>query len=274
LNQSQLIITMATKFADIAKGPKDLLSDDFTTKISLKCKKDAGPVTVTIETERGAKGALSSKVGTKFAYSALSFDKFQAAPDGGYVLETSYKVAPGFSLSFKGNKGADLGLDYVQGNLFATGVLDVKDMSKVSTSACVGLAGGVHVGGDATYSLAGKTGITGVNFGTSYVSGPVFASVTTSSKFAQFNLGLLYKVNNDLTLASQTSHSSSKLCDCLGVGAAYKAPIGLIKAKYSSGGVVAASIVKEVAPKVTLTLSGSIVASDLSDFKYGFGIVM
>lgn len=250
------------------------MSDDYTNKISLKCKKDAGPVAVTIETERGSKGALSSKVGTKFAYSGLSFDKFQAAADGGHVLETSYKAAPGVALTFKGNKGADLGIDYTKGTLFATGVLDVKDMSKFSTSACFGLASGVTLGGDATYALAGKTGITAMNLGASYAKGPVFASVTTSSKFAQFNLGVLYKVNNDLTLASQTTHSSSKVCDCLGVGAAYKAPIGLVKAKFASGGVVSACLVKDIAPKVTLTLSGSIVASDMTDFMYGVGITM
>ena len=252
----------------------DLLTEDYTTKMSLKCKKDAGPVAVTIETERCAKGALSSKVGTKFAYSGLAFDKFQAAADGGHVLETSYKAAPGVTLTFKGNKGADLGVDYTTGTLFATGVLDVKDMSKFSSTACLGLASGVTIGGDATYALSGKTGITAMNLGASYATGPLFASVTTSSKFAQFNVGLLYKVNSDLTLASQTTHTSAKICDCLGVGAAYKAPIGLLKAKFASGGVLSASLIKDVAPKVTVTLSGSIVAPDMSDFKYGVGITM
>jgi voltage-dependent anion channel protein 2 len=252
----------------------DLLTDDFTTSISLKCKKSAGPVAVTIETTRCAKGALSSKVGSKFAYSGLSFDKVQATASGGHVLETSYKAAPGVVLSFKGNKGADLGVDYTNGSLFATGVLDVKDMSKLSASACLGMSSGAKIGGDATYALSGKTGITSFNLGASYATGPVFASVTTSSKFAEFNLGLLYKVNNDLTLASKTTHSSSKVCDCVGVGAAYKAPVGLVKAKFASGGVLSASFIKDVAPSVTLTLSGSIVASDMSDFKYGVGLSM
>jgi hypothetical protein len=60
----------------------------------------------------------------------------------------------------------------------------------------------------------------------------------------------------------------------VGVGAAYKAPVGLVKAKFASGGVLSASFIKDVAPSVTLTLSGSIVASDMSDFKYGVGLSM
>lgn len=73
----------------------DLLGDDYTGKISLKCKKSAGPISVTIETERGGGGALSSKIGGKFAYSGLSFDKVQLKADGGHVIETSLKPYPG-----------------------------------------------------------------------------------------------------------------------------------------------------------------------------------
>ena len=252
----------------------DLLSDDFTSSISLKCKKNAGPVAVTIETERGSGGALSSKVGSKFSYAGLSFDKIQMKADGGHVLETSLKVAPGVSVAFKGNKGADVCVDYTNGNIFATGMLDVKDMSKISTSACLGLASGMKVGGDLTYGLSGKTGVTAFNVGGSYATGPIFASLTTSSKFSQFNIGLLYKVNNDLSLASQTSHSSAKACDVLSVGGSYKVPsVGTMKAKLGSDGIVSACLIREVASKVTVTGSVSINTSG-DNFKYGVGIVM
>ena len=68
----------------------DLLNDDYTTKTTLKCKKSAGPVGVTIETERGEGGALSSKIGTKFAYAKFNVDKLQATANGGKVFETSF----------------------------------------------------------------------------------------------------------------------------------------------------------------------------------------
>jgi len=265
---------MATKFSDIAKGPKDLLGDDYTTKTTLKCKKNAGPVAVTIETERGEAGALSSKIGTKFAYAKFNVDKAQATANGGRVLETSMMVAPGVKLSFKSNKGADLGIDYKSGNFCATGKFDAANMSKVSSSACIALPSGIIAGGDATYDLGEKAGLSGLNFGASYTHGQLSASVTSASKFSQFNLGLLYKVNDDLTLASQTSHSSEKTMDIGGVGGAYKAPFGTIKAKYAGSGQVSASLIKDVAPKVSLTASGTVDVSDFSTFKYGFGLTM
>jgi voltage-dependent anion channel protein 2 len=248
--------------------------DDYTTTISLKCKKDAGPVAVTIETDRGSGGSLASKIGTKFSYGKLNFDKAQVTADGGHVLETSLEPYEGVKLSFKGNKGADLGVDYTQGNFYGTAALDVKDMSNFGASACYGLDSGLKIGGDATYALSGKTGISAFNLGASYTKGPVFASLTTASKVSQFNVGLVYKVNGDLSLASQTTHSSDKPFDLVNVGGLYKAPFADIKAKVGSGGVVSAAVMKEVAPKVVLTASGSVTASDLSNFKYGLGISM
>lgn len=238
----------------------------------LKCKKSAGPVAVTIETDRSSSGALTSKVGTKFAYAKFNVDKGQLKADGGKVLETSLKVSPEVKLCFKANKGADLGVDYVKGNFYGTAVLDVMEMSKLTASACVGLPSGFKVGGNATYSISGSN-LAGFNAGASYTTGPVFASLTASSK-SQFNIGLLYKVNKDISLASMTTHSSDKVCEVLALGGAYKAPVGTVKAKFASSGVVSASLVREIAPKVTLTASGSVTPSDLSTFKPGISITM
>jgi voltage-dependent anion channel protein 2 len=250
------------------------LTDDFTDKVSLKCKKGAGPVAVTIETEQGKGGALSSKIGTKFSYAKFNVDKGQVKGDGGRVLETSLGVTPELKLTFKASKGADLGVDYVKGNFYATGVFDVVDMSKVSASACVGLPKGIKVGGDTSYGLKGKTGFTGFNVGASLTHGPLFTSLTATSKLSQFNIGMLYKVNKDLSLASQTVHTSSKLCDFTAIGGAYKAPVGTIKAKMGSNGIISACLIREIAPKVTLTAAGTMSATDLSTFKPGLAISM
>jgi voltage-dependent anion channel protein 2 len=252
------------------------LEDDYTSKVLLKCKKDAGPVTVTIETEQGDSGALSSKIGTKFNYAKFQVDKGQLTADGNKVLETSLKLTDDVKLVFKAGKGADLGLDYTKGNFYATGSMDVMEMSNINTSACLGLPSGFKLGGDAKYNLTGSsTGLAGFNVGASYTHGSLFASVTATSKFSVYNVGLLYKVNNDLSLASQTTHSSSKMCDVLAVGGAYKADkVGTIKAKVGSNGIVSACLIREIAPKVTLTASGSMSASDVSTFKPGFSISM
>ncbi|KAL7545222.1 hypothetical protein ACHAWF_008581 [Thalassiosira exigua] len=265
------------KFSDISKPSKDLLSDDYTSSLTLKCKGKAGPVGVTIETERSKAGTLSSKVGGKFAYAGLNFDKVQHKADGSHVLETSLVPCKGCKMTFKANKGADLGFEYTAGAVTTTGSLDVLGMSKLSTSTCIGVAPGTNVGGDLSYNLSGdKAGLASYNVGASYASGPLFASMTSASKFSQFNVGVMYKVNDDLSLASSTTHSSSKTCDVLAIGGSYTGlgSLGTVKAKLGSNGVTSACVVKDIAPKVTGTVSGSMSGADLSTLKWGVGITM
>jgi len=266
---------MATKFSDFNKAAKDLLNDDYTSAISLKAKKNAGPVGVTIETERSSTGALSSKVGTKIMNlggTGFNVDKGQLKADGARVLETHVKPCPGVKVSFKASKGADLIVDYTKGSFFATTQLDVFDMAKCSASASFAHESGVTFGGATNYSLAGKSGFTAYDVGVKYTHGPLLASVTTASKLSSFNVGLFYKVNNDLTVASQTVHSSAKSCDVMAIGGLYKAPFGNVKAKIGSNGIFSAALIKEVAPKVLVKASGSVSTSDFSDFKTGLGI--
>ena len=78
------------------------MNDDYTSKYVLKAKKSAGPVSFTIETEQDKSGALSSKIGTKYAFSKFSLDKGQLKADGSKILETSFKVTPDVKVSFKG----------------------------------------------------------------------------------------------------------------------------------------------------------------------------
>jgi len=216
---------------------------------------------------------LSSKVGTKFSYAKFNVDKGQLTADGGRVLETSLVPCPNVKMTFKANKGADLGAEYSKSGLCATAVLDVMDMSKLSASACYGLGGGLNVGGDATIGLK-DGGIAGFNVGASYATGPLFTSVVAAPKSSKCDIGLLYKVNSQLTLASLTTHSTDKICTVSGVGGAYKSSIGTIKAKYNSAHVVSAAFTREIAPKVTLTASGSVKPTDLSTFKPGLSISM
>ncbi len=236
----------------------------------MKCKKSAGPVAVTIDTTRGKDGSLSSKIGGKFNYAGISFDKVQHESDGSPTLETSFVPAPGLKVSFKGSKGADLGCDYKTGALCGTAKLDVKDLAKFSSSACMSVAGGVNVGGDFSYSLK-DSALSGYNVGANYTSGPFFAAITTSGKFGTANLDLMYKVNSDITIASSTTHSSEKTCSVNAVGGLYTASFGDLKAKMGSDKVVSASLVKTVS-KTKFTLSGSMVGTDTSTFKYGLGI--
>jgi len=150
-------------------------------------------------------------------------------------------------------------------------------MSKLNTSTCVGVAPGINLGGDLSYNISGdKAGLSSYNVGASYAAGDLSASVTSASKISSFNLGVLYKVNADLSLASSTSHSAAKAFNVAAIGGAYSGlgNFGTIKAKVGSNGVTSACLVKEIAPKVNLTASGSISGADFSTFKYGIGLTM
>jgi voltage-dependent anion channel protein 2 len=261
-----------TKFADIGKAPKDLLSDDYTTSVSLKCKKNAGPIAVTIDTDRAASGALTSKIGTKATFMDVFFD-VKNKPCGAQTLESSISPCPGCKVTFKGGKGADLDIDYATGKIITNTTIDVKEMSKISSALSLSVAPGIVAGGSATYGLKGK-GLTSYGIAASYSKGPLFTSVESAGNVSSVNVGVLYKVNDTLSVASSSSHSSAKPLDAITVGGIYKAPVGDIKAKFGNDGSISACLIKEIAPKVTLTASGTTTTSDLSNFKYGLGIVM
>jgi len=264
---------MPAKFEDFAKPSNDLLSDDYTSKFTLKCKKNAGSVGVTVESERSSEGSISSKIGTKFPYYGLKVDKLQFKPDGSYALETSLSPMIGTLMTFKGGKGSDLGLEYKKGDFLTTGTVDIKDMSKLSASSSIGIAPGVYVGGDLSYDVTGK-GLSAFNVGGTYSSGPFFSCLTTTCKIAQVNAGVRYKVNDYLTLASSSTHTRAKPFDSFTFGGLYKASFGDVKAKVGSDGNVSACVKNEIVPKVTVTVSGTAPTSDLSKIKYGIGIIM
>jgi hypothetical protein len=173
-------------------------------------------------------------------------------------------------LSFKGGKGADLGCDYKTGNFVGTAKLDVKGLDKFSSSASMSVGSGVALGGNVAYSLK-DSALSGYNVGANYSNGPLFASATTSNKFGTVNLNMMYKVNDDVTIASSTAHSASNSCDVTAIGGLYKSAFGDVKAKVGADKTVSASLVKSVC-KTKFTLSGSMTGTDTSSFKYGLGV--
>jgi voltage-dependent anion channel protein 2 len=266
---------LSTPSLRIVVPHEDILNDDYSNKFSLKAKKNAGPLAFTLETEQSGDGSLAPKVSTKFSYGKFNVDKLQIKSDGGKVLETSMLVTPEVKLSFKASKSAELIVDYVKGNINASVSVDPKDLSKAYSAIAVTHASGVKVGGDFSYGFSGPSaGLQNFNTGLNYTKGPLLASVVASSKFSKFEVGLLYKVNDELTLASVTSHSSEKPCTVAGIGGAYTSATvgGTIKAKWGSDHVIHALYSKEVAPKVTLVATASVKATDFSSVKPGISL--
>lgn len=258
------------KFSDLSKVPKDILNEDYTSKVTLKCKKNAGPVVMSISTDRSASGSLTSKVGGKFSIAGLSIDKLEHDASGNPILETSLCPKPGMKLSFKGGRGMDLGCDYKSGNLCTTSKFDAKSMAKISASATYSTSCGVILGGDSAYDR--RTGVDSFNLGLSYGSGPLFGALSSSGKGTSFNLTTMYKATPEFTLVTNSNHSKENNISKVTVGGVYKHPSADVKAKYSADGVLSGCVITDIAPKVKLTASGSIVGTDTSTFKYGLGV--
>jgi len=232
---------------------------------------------VTSETERKVKGSTSllSKLSFKWAAgSGFSIDKLQMKPDGSHVMETSLTgVAPGLKFTFKGddNQNGDLGMEYTKGAIGATAVMDIIELKQVAASLAAS-KGDLAFGGSATYKISSST-LDKYSVAASYSSGPLFASVV-SNKLSSIDLGLKYKVNNDLVIGTSSSHSASSPLGSMTAGASYDAPFGIVKGKATSDGTISAVLVKEVAKKVTITPSVELKASDFANATWGLGVTM
>jgi len=271
---------MVFQFIDIHKPTTDLLTEDYSNKLSLKCKKSAGPVNITIESSRNpSDGTLSTKIGSKFNVCGVKVDKLQLTQDTNCVLETSLGICNGTTIGFNGNsKTSDLNLEYNQKNITASAVLDVQEFRKFHTQAMVSLKDGtLSLGADAHVDLNAST-VSSVNIGMNYRQGSLFASMSTMDGLnccqTKSNLNFLYQVNPKLSLASNSIHSCEKPLKEITLGGLYKSSYADFKLKANCCGRVSGCMMKEMAPNVNLTLSGSVSVSEPTKVDYGLGLTI
>ncbi|GMI60699.1 hypothetical protein ScalyP_jg3806 [Parmales sp. scaly parma] len=262
------------QFADLAKSVKDLINEDYTSKVTCKIKTKAAGVAITNETTRVDGGALSSKISAKFAGpSGFAVDKFQLLENGGHKVETSLVgVVDGLKFTFKGNldkDAGDLGVEYNKGKTFFTGDMDVIKLTKMNASVCTSM-GAISLGGKAGYSF-GKNTLTSYDVGASYSAGKLFAALQSGDKLGNANMSLHYAVNSDLKVASMSSHSAAEPLGNVWLGCSYAAPVGQIKAKVCSDGLVHACLIKKVASGVSITPSLQLAANNIGSLKWGLG---
>lgn len=271
------------KFVDINKNANDLLNDDYTDKLSLKCKKAAGPINVTVETCRNpTDGTLTTKLGSKFGVCGLAVDKLQLTQDANGVLESTISPFANTTIGFNGNtQSADVYMQYKQTNMTINGILDVQNFATFQTAASLTCKNNVTLGADAIVDL-NKSCLSRVNLGVNYTKGPLFGSLTTvngvgccsSTNACAANLGLVYQVSPKISIATNTVHACKEPIKCLTVGGIYDVPFAKFKVKANCGGTVSACMMKHVAQDVQLTVSGSVNVSDPSTFKYGLGLTI
>jgi hypothetical protein len=207
--------------------------------------------------------------------------KLQFKPDGSHAFESETVVdkIPGLKLTFAGTDAqkGELGAEYTTPTLALTGAVDIIEMGEASASAAYG-HGAMIFGGDMKYKLAGKSAdLAAYNVGAAFKQGPLFASAVTKSKFTAISIGLAYDVNSNVKLATVTVHTKDKPFGNFTAGAQVKTSYGVVKSKVNADGVVSQCFTRKLADKVSLTVSGEVAVSELTDvgaWKYGAALTM
>jgi len=262
-------------YKDFDKCTRDLFSDDFDTKYSLKVKSEApSGVALTTTTDCNCgDGSMSSKVSMKWAHSSgFTVDKLEMAGCNKIKMETSLTgVAPGLKLEFKGASGSgNLGVVYKHAMATVATDIDVVGFSSANASF-VGGSNGIVAGANAAFTMAGKFGIKdyGVAIGYNQCCG-LFAGVTASNKFTDFSTALKYKVNPSLTVAALVDITPATSTHKFNVATAYKCNADTdIKLKVNNDGVINASVKQQLPKKFVVVGAAEFDTKNLSKMNFG-----
>lgn len=284
---------MVFNFIDLNSPAHDLLTDDYVSTLSLKTKKQAGPVQVTLDTQRNpSNGTLSTKLSSKFNICKFHIDKLQLTQDANGVLESTVGVFPNTTLGFNGNhKTADLSVEYKTNNLTLNSVLDVQDFKQLKSTGKLNCYKGLSLASEVKVDLVNSS-IGSVNLGLSYTINNLFASLYTvngigcpkkctsdsnsSLNPASCNLGVLYHVNPNWTLGTNVLHSyKGHSSSCMTIGGLYKGDFGKIKMKVNCCGDVKVAVMKDMCGGVNVTVGGGVNVGKVgSSLEWGLGVTL
>lgn len=273
---------MVFTFTDINSPSHDLLNDDYPSSLSLKTKKNAGPLQITIDTTRNpSNGTLSTKLSSKFQMASLNIDKLSLTQDANGVLESTIVPFKNTTLGFNGDsKYANLTLEYKKGNFLTSNILDIQEFQSFKNNTKLSFKSGFSVATNLNVDL-GNNKVSSVNLGANYEKGSWFASLYTvngickSNDNKSANLGLLYYVNPKVSLASNLNHCYSDCkSDCLTVGGLYKSNVGDIKMKANFCGNMNVSVKREIVQGVNVTASLGGKVNDVGSWKGGLGVTI
>jgi len=187
-------------------------------------------------------------------------------------LESHLTVCKNTVLGFIGdNRAASLNLEYKNSKILLNSVLDVQDFKKISTTGKVTFNDKINLASEFSMDLV-TSRINSINMGISYSTNGLTTSVTTLNGLHKplFKVGMLYSVNQNISLASSVIHSCyDKSHNNIVVGTTYKAPYGQLKAKVDTHGSVKMALVKTVGDGVKVTLGGGL---NVGDGKCGKGL--
>jgi len=263
-------------YKDLDKSTRDIFSDDFDTKYSLKVKSEAPAgvaVTTTTDCNCGS-NAFTSKVSLKWAHETSGFvvDKLEIAGRDKVKLETSLSnLAPGLKLEFKGSCASSGVLGAIYKHQLATIAtdLDIASFSAANVSV-LGGANGILAGASANLALA-KFEVKDFSAALAYKpNASIFAGVVANKKFTEFNAALQYQVKPNLTLAALVDVVPKSSSHKINFAANFNCcPNTSVKVKVNNDGFINASVKHQLPKKLTVVGAAEFDTRNTSTINFG-----
>jgi len=279
---------MATKFADVLKGAKDLVSKAYaadSNKVELKTA--TGGVAYTAEAAIGAKTSVSLK--GEFKVGDFKVDKLaiSSKDDLAFDFSTDLQAVKGAKLYGKaldssraaGAEGIkfNVGVEYKAGNAFSTVDVDVTKFDVLPVEATVVFAyEGFLVGGQVKSGLRNPTKVSDANALLGYKAKGTAFTVQTDSYFAGVTAGVTQDVNKDLTVGAVAKFKrADKGAFALEAGLAQKwSADQTVSAKVNQKGVVGLSFAHTLSAVSKLTVSASVDAANIGGDSHKVGLLL
>jgi len=279
-----------SKYVDVAKAAKDLLSKSFvySHKVEIKSTTTDG-VTFTGEAV-GSKPASASIKG-EYNKGSVKVDKLQLSTDKKLVAELSMlEVAPGTKLSFKATDGsrvagadavaAAIGVEYRRPEAVVTVDVDPVHMG-VDGSAVVDVYQGLVLGGQfgAKTSKSGDFAVSDYNVLAGYKTREYALSLGTEKRFQGAVLSYFQAVNATTSVAAVAKFPlamvPSPATMDIEVGTSYKPHADTtVCGKLNAQGKVAVSYAQQVSPMTKLTFATEFDAANVTSDDHKMGIVL
>jgi hypothetical protein len=262
-------------YKDLDKSTRDVFSEDYDTKYSLKVKSEApAGVALTTTTDCNCGAPMTSKVSVKWAHpSGFTVDKLEMTACDKVKLETSLTgLAPGLKLEFKGAAAGtgNLGLVYKHQMATVATDLDIAGFSAANASV-LGGSNGIFAGASANFALGGKFDVKDFSAAVGYKpNAGIYAGVVANKKFTEFNTAVHYKVNPALTVAALVDVCPKASTHKFNIGAAYACnPNTTVKVKVNNNGVINASVKQQLPMKFTVVGAAEVDTKNISAVNVG-----
>jgi hypothetical protein len=280
---------MASKYADVIKGAKDLLSKSFNYNNKVEVKSTT-PTGVTFTAEAVVSKPASASINASGASGSFKVDKLQVATDKKIVGEFSLVESfPGTKLTFKATDGsraagadaisAVIGAEYKDASGRSVLTVDA-DAIKAGVDATLLVAyEGVLLGATAKSSLAAGFSVTDYGVLVGYKTKAYTVSAAAEKKMTTVTASYLQVVSPTITTAAiakfPLAAKASPAAFDIEAGLSYRAAADTtVTAKVNSAGKVAVSYAQQLSTLTKLTFASEVDAANVASDDHKFGVLL